>query len=163
LPTLFSTRAATYKVIINTLKGLPRTKLDAAFGLTGLASLYIIRFTCDWLARRYPKRGELYADFIIWTGTQDNVARVFFFVSVFRNAFVIIILTLASWLFCRHHVSAKGAYPIKILLTVPSGLRHVGPPDINPKLLSAIAPQLPAATIILLLEHIAIAKCMHSY
>ncbi|KAK0455622.1 sulfate transporter family-domain-containing protein [Desarmillaria tabescens] len=37
------THAATYKVIINTLKGLLNTKLDAAWGLTGLVVLYSIR------------------------------------------------------------------------------------------------------------------------
>ena len=52
-----STRAATYKVIINSLKHLPDTKLDAAFGLTGLFSLYLIRFVCDKLGKRYPRRG----------------------------------------------------------------------------------------------------------
>ena len=52
-----STRAATYKVFINTLKGLPRTKLDAAFGITGLVSLYAIRWICDRLSKRYPSRG----------------------------------------------------------------------------------------------------------
>jgi MFS superfamily sulfate permease-like transporter len=52
-----STRAATYHVIINTLKGLGRTKKDAAFGLVGLFSLYAIRMTCDYLSRRYPRRG----------------------------------------------------------------------------------------------------------
>jgi MFS superfamily sulfate permease-like transporter len=52
-----STRAATYKVIINTLKGLPGTKLDAAWGLTGLVALYAIRYTCLKLERRFPHRG----------------------------------------------------------------------------------------------------------
>lgn len=52
-----STRAATYKVIINTLKGLPNTKLDAAWGLTGLVSLYVIRIACDKLTKRFPRRG----------------------------------------------------------------------------------------------------------
>lgn len=33
---LFDTKAATYKVIINTLKFLPHTKLDAAFGIPAL-------------------------------------------------------------------------------------------------------------------------------
>lgn len=55
--TFHSTRAATYKVFINTLKGLPRTKLDAAFGITGLVSLYAIRWICDRLSKRYPSRG----------------------------------------------------------------------------------------------------------
>jgi len=50
-----STRAACYKVIINTLKGLPRTKLDAAFGITCLFFLYAIRISCDAAGKRYPK------------------------------------------------------------------------------------------------------------
>lgn len=53
-----SNRAATYKVIINTLKGLPRTQKDAAFGLFGLFTLYAIRITCDRLGKRYPRRGK---------------------------------------------------------------------------------------------------------
>jgi MFS superfamily sulfate permease-like transporter len=52
-----STRAATYEVIINTLKGLPITQLDAAFGLTGLFCLYAIRIICRLLTKRYPQRG----------------------------------------------------------------------------------------------------------
>jgi hypothetical protein len=45
-------------VIINTLKGLPRTKLDAAWGLTGLVALYSIRIICDRLTKRFPRHGE---------------------------------------------------------------------------------------------------------
>ncbi|KIJ98420.1 hypothetical protein K443DRAFT_9159 [Laccaria amethystina LaAM-08-1] len=136
----FDTRAATYKVIINTLKGLPGTKLDAAWGLTGLVALYAIRYTCLKLERRFPHR-----------------ARIFFFISVFRNAFVMLILTLAAWLYCRHR-SVHGKYPIKILLTVPSGFKEVKQPTITRKLISALGPKLPVATIILFLEHIAISK-----
>lgn len=137
----FDTRAATYQVIINTLKFLPDCKLDAAFGLVGLFSLYAIRITCDWLTKRYPRR-----------------QRIFFFISVFRNAFVIIVLTIAAWLYCRHRKSKSGKYPIKILQTVPRGFQHVGPPVIDTSLIAALASELPVATIILLLEHIAISK-----
>ncbi|KAI0818831.1 sulfate permease [Irpex lacteus] len=137
----FDTRAATYKVIINSFKHLPSAKLDAAFGVVGLFSLYAMRITFDWLSRRYPRR-----------------KRLFFFLSTFRNAFVIIVLTIASWLYCRHRKSKSGKYPIKILQTVPSGLRHVGTPNIDGELVSALASELPVATIILLLEHIAISK-----
>ncbi|EGN96006.1 hypothetical protein SERLA73DRAFT_170446 [Serpula lacrymans var. lacrymans S7.3] len=137
----FDTRAATFEVIINTLKGLPRTTLDAAWGLTGLFALYFIRYICDYLAKRYPRR-----------------ARVFFFVSVARNAFVVIVLTIAAWLYTRHRKSASGKYPIKILETVPRGFQNVGPPVIDINLVKALGSELPVATIILLLEHIAIAK-----
>jgi len=53
----FDTRAATYKVIINTLKGLGRTKLDAAWGLTGLFGLYLIRWGTVYGGKRWPQRG----------------------------------------------------------------------------------------------------------
>ncbi|KAJ7109152.1 sulfate permease [Mycena epipterygia] len=137
----FNTRAATYLVVIDTLKGLPRTTLDAAWGLPSLVALYGIRILCDWLAKRFPRR-----------------ARVFFFVSVLRNAFVILIMTIAAWLYTRHRRSAKGTYPIKILQTVPRGFQHVGQPTIDPSLVRALAGELPVATIVLLLEHIAISK-----
>ncbi|KAF9653059.1 sulfate permease [Thelephora ganbajun] len=136
----FDTRAACYEVIINTLKGLPRTKLDAAFGLIALFFLYAIRISCDFASRKYPRH-----------------ARAFFFISVMRNAFVMVILTLSSWLYCRHR-AVKGKYPIKILGPVPRGFKHIGTPKIDHTLVSALASQLPVATIILLLEHIAISK-----
>ena len=72
---------------------------------------------------------------------------------------MMIVLTIAAWLYCRHRGGPKGKYPIKILGTVPRGFKHVGTPDIDPALISALASQLPVATIILLLEHIAISKC----
>lgn len=78
---------------------------------------------------------------------------------VARNAFVILVLSIAAWLYCRDRKTANG-YPIKILQTVPRGFQNVGPVTIDSELVTALAPQLPVATIILLLEHIAIAKCM---
>lgn len=135
-----NTRGPTYRVIIDTLKGLPHARLDSAWGVTGLVALYTIRFLCTYLSKRYPRRG-----------------RIFFFISVLRHGFVLIILTIAAWLYCRHRVKG-GKYPIKILQTVPSGFKHVGQPHIDRKLLSVLAPELPVATIILLLEHIAISK-----
>lgn len=78
---------------------------------------------------------------------------------VARNAFVILILTVAAWLYCRHRKTASG-YPIKILQNVPRGFQNVGLVTVDPELVEALASQLPVATIILLLEHIAIAKSM---
>ncbi|KAF8448683.1 sulfate permease [Boletus edulis BED1] len=135
-----NSRAAVYKVIINTLKGLPRTKLDAAWGLTGLVALYSIRMTCTQLQRRYPRS-----------------SRILFFIMVARNAVVILVLTIAAYLYCRHRKTASG-YPIKILQKVPRGFQNVGPVAIDSELVKAFASQLPIATIILLLEHVAIAK-----
>lgn len=84
---------------------------------------------------------------------------MFFFISAFRSAFVIVVLTFASWLYCRHRQNKKGTYPIAILLNVPRGFQDVGTPDIDHNLITALMPKVPVATIILLLEHISIAKC----
>jgi solute carrier family 26 (sodium-independent sulfate anion transporter), member 11 len=87
---------------------------------------------------------------------------LFFFISTFRNAFVLIVLTLASWLYCRHRLVNK-KYPISILQNVPRGFQHIGTPAIDGKLVGALAGELPVATVILLLEHIAISKCKWSF
>jgi solute carrier family 26 (sodium-independent sulfate anion transporter), member 11 len=69
-----------------------------------------------------------------------------------------VILTIAAWLYARHR-AVKGKYPIKLLGPVPRGFKNIGAPHIDQKLLTALAPDLPLATIVLLLEHIAISKC----
>ncbi|KAG8745562.1 hypothetical protein FRC10_007740 [Ceratobasidium sp. 414] len=154
---LFDTRASTYKVIINTLKNLKHSTKDAAFGVVGLFStfalpnqppvsdfqiaLYFIKYLFMYLTKRFPRR-----------------ERLFFFMSITRNAFVIIFLTLAAYLYAHPRKDAKGNYPISILKTVPRGFKHVGRPHIDSGILSALGSQIPVSTIILLLEHIAISK-----
>lgn len=98
----FDTRAATYRVFINTLKGLPRTKLDAAMGLTALFLLYLIRGVCSFAAKKRPSQ-----------------KKTFFFISTLRTAFVILLYTMISWLVNRHH---RKKPLFKILGTVPRGM-----------------------------------------
>lgn len=134
----FDTRASTYKVVINILKHLGRTKLDAAMGLTALAMLYIIRSACNYGARRYPGR-----------------SKTFFFISTLRTAFVILLYTMISWLANRHH---RKKPLFKILGKVPRGFKHAGVPNVTTDIISALASDLPSAVIVLLIEHISISK-----
>ena len=97
----FSNRDSTYKVVINILKHLGRSKLDAAMGLTALTMLYLIRSACNFGARRMPSR-----------------AKMFFFIATLRTAFVILLYTLISYLANRHH---RKKHVFKILGTVPRG------------------------------------------
>jgi sodium-independent sulfate anion transporter 11 len=99
----FSSRDATYLVVINTLKHLNGTQLDAAMGLTALALLYFIRIGFNWAARIWPNR-----------------QKAFFFLATLRTAFVILLYTLISWLVNRNHATKPS---FKILLTVPRGKR----------------------------------------
>lgn len=134
---LFNTKEATYKVIINTLKNLPNCSLDAAFGVSALALLYFIKWALEFVQRRYPK-----------------YARAAFFAQALRHAFVIIIFTVISWRINVHAPKPR----IALVGKVPTGLQHVGRPLISGELIGAMGSHLPVATIILLLEHIAIAK-----
>ncbi|KAJ5995489.1 sulfate transporter [Penicillium waksmanii] len=134
----FSTRDASYKMIINCLKYLPTTQMDAAMGLTALAMLYIIRFSCSYAAKKYPQK-----------------AKTFFFISTLRTAFVILFYTMISAAVNLHRRD-KPAF--KILGTVPRGFQHAKVPELNKEIISSFASELPAATIVLLIEHIAISK-----
>jgi sodium-independent sulfate anion transporter 11 len=134
----FDTRAATYKVIINTLKGLPRTNLNAAIGLTALTMLYLIRIACSTAAKKQPQRAKLY-----------------FFISTLRTSFVMLLYILISYLMNRHHRTKPR---IAILGTVPRGFKHAGVPKVTKPLISAFASELPVTVIVILIEHISISK-----
>jgi len=136
----FSNRDATYKVFIHILHHLGRSKLDAAMGLTALTMLYLIRYFCNFAARRKPSR-----------------AKMFFFISTLRTAFVILLYTLISWLVNRHHRKTK-ENRFAILGTVPRGFQNAAVPTINTKIIKSFVNQLPASVIVILIEHIAIAK-----
>lgn len=139
-------RDATYKVIINTLRYLGETKLDAALGLSALVMLYAYRFICNTLAKKYPTK-----------------AKLFFLISTLRTAFVVLLYTLISWL---GNINVQGLHGEdgdelarwKILGTVPRGFQDAGVPRLEGRVISSFTSRLPAIVIVLLIEHIAIAK-----
>jgi sodium-independent sulfate anion transporter 11 len=140
-----NTRAATYRVIIDTLKGLPGTQLDAAMGLTALTMLYTIRGVCSFLARKQPHRAKMY-----------------FFISTLRTAFVILLYTGISAgvnLPIRHKGDESGDLAkFGVLGPVPSGFQHAGAPKIDKEIINSFVSELPAAVIVMLIEHISISK-----
>ena len=97
----FSNRDSTYKVVINILKHLGRSKKDAAIGLTALLLLYLWRYLCTFAAKKVPRR-----------------AKLFFFISTLRTAIVILLYTLIGWLVQRHH---RKKPTFQILGKVPRG------------------------------------------
>ena len=99
-----NTRHPAYHVIIHTLKGLGRSNLNAAIGLSALTMLYVIRYICGSLAKRYPAK-----------------QKTFFFISTLRTAFVILLYILISYLCNRSH-RTNGTKPIFTTLGgVPRG------------------------------------------
>lgn len=139
----FSTRDSTYKVVINTLKHLGRTKLDAALGLTALTMLYLIRFTFNYLARKQPNRRKLW-----------------FFCNTLRTVFVILLYTMISWLTLLGVPKSRASKVsnFKILGHVPRGFQDAGAPKIDTDLIRLFSSQIPASVIVVLIEHISIAK-----
>ncbi|CUM46148.1 uncharacterized protein AC631_04585 [Debaryomyces fabryi] len=144
---LVNTRDPSYKVVINTLKNLPHTKVDAAFGLISLFILFVWKFSTEGAIKRWPR-------YKLW----------FFYTQNLRNAIVLIVATAISWGIVHpkkiafNGPSADFKPPISTIGVVPSGLKHVGVMTIPDNIISLMASEIPVSTIILLLEHIAISK-----
>ncbi|KAK6220157.1 sulfate permease 2 [Colletotrichum tabaci] len=132
-------RAAAYRVFIDTARGLPRARLDAAVGLTALALLAAVKWYCERMAGRQPRH-----------------RRAWEMLCSLRMTFTILLYTLVSFLVNRG--LADGEHRFRVTGTLPRGFTHAGPPSLSPKLVSALLPDLPATVIILVIEHIAIGK-----
>ena len=132
------TRAPTYLVFGNFWKQIDKCNLNAALGMSSIFLLYLIRFLCNLASQRFPRR-----------------AKLFFFLNTLRAVFVILLYLLISWLINRHDPT----HPRTALLgTVPRGFQNMGVPYIDQRLLGALASYLPSTVIVLLIEHVAIAK-----
>ncbi|KAL5117849.1 hypothetical protein ACEQ8H_004167 [Pleosporales sp. CAS-2024a] len=145
LPTLLGikgidTRTSPYKVYVNTLKGLPRTQLDAAIGITCIVLLHFIRSACARMELRQPARKRLWS-----------------LISSLRLTFAILLFTLVSFLVNRGTGGGRGA-KFRIVGHIDKGFSHAGVPKMNSTLLGLVTSELPAIIIILIVEHIAIAK-----
>ncbi|KAG1068739.1 hypothetical protein G6F42_026344 [Rhizopus arrhizus] len=126
-----------YLIFGNFFKYLPETRLDAAFGIIGLVWLYSVRWGTGYLTKKYPKH-----------------EKIFFFANIMRNGVLVIFGTLIAFLINI----GRDTSPISILKTVPSGFTAMGVPTVDVNLVSEVAGTLPSVVIILILEHVAIAK-----
>lgn len=134
----FSTRESTFRVFYNTLLRISSSNIDAVVGLSALAILYAVRQMCTVAGARYPKQ-----------------AKVWFFASTLRTAGIIALYTTMSYIFNRN----RRSQPLfSILRTVPAGFQNIAIPTVNAEIFSIFAGHLPALVLVLLLEHIAIAK-----
>lgn len=156
-----NTREAPYKVIIETLTHLPSSKLDAALGLSALFLLYLVRGICSQLAKKQPQRAKLY-----------------FFISTLRTAFIILLYTAISAGVNLHHrdkpkfsllgkvprgmwKQPKPNIPCNFILAnrcILIGFKHADVPVVNKRIINAFVDELPAAVIVMLIEHISISK-----
>ncbi|KAI1495833.1 sulfate permease [Biscogniauxia marginata] len=134
-----NSRGPAYQVFIDVCGGLGRTKLDAAVGLTALLLLTFIKCLCEHMNKRRPCGSR------IWST-----------ISSLRFTFTILLFTLISFLVNKN--ASLDQTKFRILGKLPVGFSHTGVPSLQPKLITALLPQLPATVIILIVEHIAIGK-----
>jgi solute carrier family 26 (sodium-independent sulfate anion transporter), member 11 len=133
-----NSRQSAITIGINIFKHLDRIRIDAAFGLSALFLLYMLKWTCATVSKRKPR-----------------LARVLFFISTLRTVFVILLFTTLSFIFNR---SRKDNPLIRILGFIPRGLQPAQLPRIEPEIVKSMLGELPGAILVLLIEHIAIGK-----
>jgi sodium-independent sulfate anion transporter 11 len=142
---LFDTHQKSYYVVIRTLQYLPQANVNAAMGITALAMLYMLRSGFNFLARRQPQRRKLW-----------------FFCNTLRSVFVILLYTFISAMvnldLPDRSSDSADLSPFSILGPVPRGFQHAKVPKIDTHLIKLFSSFLPASIIVILIEHIAIAK-----
>ncbi|KAL3233477.1 Sulfate permease 2 [Nakaseomyces bracarensis] len=148
-----NTRRATFHVVIDTLKHLPDTKLDAAFGLIPLFTLYFWKWWCGSMG---PKLVDRYYPANKYPRVNKYWKTFYFYFVTSRNGILIILFTAVSYGITKG--VPKDKHRISVLGKVPKGLKHVGVMRIPHGLLRHMAEELPSSIIVLLLEHIAISK-----
>ena len=48
---------SSFEIFWNTLRNIRKARLDSVLGISGLASLYIFRWLCNVLTKKYPRHG----------------------------------------------------------------------------------------------------------
>ncbi|KAJ4351476.1 uncharacterized protein N0V89_006819 [Didymosphaeria variabile] len=134
-----NTREAPYRVYINTLKGLPNAQLDAAIGISSIILLFAIQNFCSKMEVRQPKKKRLWG-----------------MISSLRLTFTVLLYTFISWLV--HRKTVEGHEKFRIVGHIEKGFSHASVPEMDTTLFGLVAKELPAIVIILIVEHIAIAK-----
>ncbi|KAL9548534.1 hypothetical protein MBANPS3_005640 [Mucor bainieri] len=133
-----NTHESPYLIFYSFFKHLPETKLDAAFGLTALVALYIIKIGGAHLGQRISK-----------------LKKPLFFLGIMRSGLIVILGTLVSYIINVHHHSKP---LIAIIQEVPAGFDAMAVPTLNMTILKEASGVLPSIVLILILEHVSVAK-----
>ncbi|KAF7727682.1 hypothetical protein EC973_007237 [Apophysomyces ossiformis] len=128
---------APYRILIDFFSNIQHTRLDIAFGITALIFLYGIRFACGLLTTRVPR-----------------FHRSIFYFGIMRNGLIVLIGTIVSFLINIGRTKS----PVQVIETVPAGFDAMGVPSLNFGILQDASSALPPIVIILILEHVSVAK-----
>ncbi|KAI7847778.1 sulfate transporter family-domain-containing protein [Circinella umbellata] len=132
------THQAPYLIVGEFFSSLGGIRVDIAFGLTCLIALYAIKHFSTKLATRWPK-----------------FKQSLFYFGIMRNGTIVIMGTFISFCINVHDPTASA---FKIIKSVPSGFDAIGVPNMSLNIMSEIGDVLPSIIIILVLEHISVAK-----
>jgi len=130
-------KESAYLVLGRTLGALGKTKIDAVVGILSLFYLYGIKFGVAFASKRWPR-----------------YERAFFFLGIFRNISAVILATLITYFI---NIGRKES-PYAILKNVPSGFSHFVPANVSWDMITTISRHLSVVILILILEHVALAK-----
>jgi sodium-independent sulfate anion transporter 11 len=133
-----NTHDAPYAIVISFFQHLPETQLDAAFGLTALVILYVVKVGGVRLAKYIP-----------------SMKKPLFFLGIMRSGLVVMLGTAISFLVNMNHRTEP---LIDIIQDVPAGFDAMAVPSINMTILKEASGVLPSIIIILILEHVSVAK-----
>lgn len=133
-----NTHDAPYAIVISFFQHLPETQLDAAFGLTALFALYAIKIGGARLAARVP-----------------SLKKPLFFLGIMRSGLIVMLGTAISYIINLDHRTDP---LIDIIQDVPAGFDAMAVPSINMTILKEASGVLPSIIIIMILEHVSVAK-----
>jgi sodium-independent sulfate anion transporter 11 len=122
-----------YLVFVQFFQQLPTTHIDAAFGVTGLVILYVIKFGTGHLAALVPR-----------------LKKPLFFMGIMRNGLIVILGTFLSFILNI----GKSTSPFKIIKEVPAGFDAMGIPHLRLDIITESMGVLPSIILILVLEHV---------
>ncbi|KAI8367837.1 sulfate transporter family-domain-containing protein [Choanephora cucurbitarum] len=133
-----STHDPPYKVFVHFFQKISHTHIDSAFGLSSLVILYLIRSICSKIK------------------PQSAACQKFVFLfGIMRNGLVVIVATLISFFIWKDKQTKS---PYSMIESVPAGFDAMGVPHIQWNALAQTGSVLPSVVLILILEHISVAK-----
>ncbi|OAA48394.1 sulfate permease [Metarhizium rileyi] len=136
-----NTRVPPYEVIVQTFRALPKIQADAAIGISSILLLFGIRGICTKMEQVQPDRRRMWSS-----------------ISSLRLTFTMLLFTLISYL--ANRTSKEGFHKFRIVGHIERGFQRAAVPQVEMKLIKHVVSELPAVAIILVIEHIAIAKAM---
>jgi sodium-independent sulfate anion transporter 11 len=142
-----NTKASTYRVVLDIFGQLHETRWDALLGIAVIVLLTATKQSCAYMQNTHPQH-----------------AKAWKIVSSLRMVVVVLLSMMISFLVNRNVAPSETKF--RIVGHIDQGFQKVGVPRLDVDLVALLIPTVPALFIILVVEHVAIAKAMsreHGY